>query len=280
MSVLAEVEPAARWTPRPFRVTRRRRETADSWTVELDGGEPLAFVPGQFTMLSAGGHGEVPISISGDPATPERLVHTVRDVGLATHAVCSARPGDVLGVRGPYGRGWPLDAARGGDVVVVAGGLGLAPVRPALYALLADRASFGRVVLLYGSRDPQSLLYASELSGWSGAADIDVAVTVDAGPRSWRGSVGVVPRLIERARFDPARTTAFVVGPEIMMRFSIAALRERGVADGRIHVSLERNMQCGFGHCGHCQLGPLIVCRDGPVFSAAVVGALMGVREL
>ena len=282
MATWAPAEPAAvrDWRPLAFRVVERRQETADTWTLELEGQEPLRFEPGQFTMLAAGGHGEVPISISGDPGRPERLVHTVRAVGLATQAICAAQPGAALSVRGPFGRGWPLGAAQGGDLVIVAGGVGLAPVRCAVYAALADPSRYARIVLLYGSREPDLLLYKEELLGWSQARDIDLAVTVDAARASWRGAVGVVPRLVDRASFDPARATALVVGPEVMMRFTVAALRERGVADERIHVSLERNMQCGFGLCGHCQLGPFLICRDGPVFSYAEAGEAMAVRQL
>ena len=267
-------------TPLPFRVAERRQETGDTWTLELEGAAPLDFEPGQFTMISAGGAGEVPISISGDPAQPQRLMQTVRAVGLATEAICSAQPGRVLSVRGPFGRPWPLASASGADIVVVAGGVGLAPVRPAIHAVLAERSRYGRFAVLYGSREPELLLYKDELVGWSQSSDVELRVTVDAAGRDWRGNVGVVPRLVELASFDPANTVAFVVGPEVMMRFTVAALAERGVAAERIHVSLERNMQCGVGHCGHCQLGPLLVCRDGPVFTAAQAGPLMTVREL
>jgi NAD(P)H-flavin reductase len=277
---LAEGLAARDWRPRPFRVVARHQETPDTWTLELEGEASLDFVPGQFTMLAAGGHGEVPISISGDPGRPQRLVQTVRAVGLATRAICAAPPGAVLGVRGPFGRGWPLAQAHGGDLVIVAGGVGLAPVRCAIYAALADAARFTRILVLYGSREPELLLYKEELLGWTQAPQLELAVTVDAAGPAWRGSVGVVPQLIERARFEPSEAVGLVVGPEVMMRFAVAALQSRGVADERIHVSLERNMQCGFGVCGHCQLGPLLICRDGPVFSYAQAGAAMRVREL
>ena len=277
---LADASTAVDWRPAPFRVVARRQETPDTWTLELEGDEPLTFEPGQFTMLSAGGAGEVPISISGDPSAPGRLVQTVREVGLATRAICSVEPGRVLSVRGPFGRGWPVRRAEGGDLLVVAGGIGLAPLRGALYAALAARGRFERVVLLYGGREPELLLYKDELAAWSGGGEMDVGLTVDAAGRGWRGAVGVVPRLVERAVFDPARAVALVVGPEVMMRFTVAALLDRGVPADRVFVSLERNMQCGFGQCGHCQLGHVLVCRDGPVFSHAEIGAAMAVREL
>lgn len=268
------------WRPLAFHVGRRHQETPDTWTLELHGPRDLSFLPGQFTMLAAGGCGEVPISISGDPADPGRLVHTVRSVGPATAAICATEPGRALSVRGPFGRGWPVQAAEGGDLVIVAGGIGLAPLRGALLAALAARQRFGRVLLLYGGREPDLLLYKDELAGWERSADIDVLLTVDAAARGWRGAVGVVPRLVDRAAFDSERAVAFVVGPEVMMRFSARALLDRGVRPERIYLSLERNMQCGVGVCGHCQLGPVLICRDGPVFNHAEIGEAMAVREL
>jgi NAD(P)H-flavin reductase len=266
--------------PAPFRVVRRRRETGDTWTLELEpvGGERLEAAPGQFAMLYAFGVGEVPISISGDADGP--LAHTVRAVGAVTDAICAARPGAVLGVRGPFGNSWPLDEAVGADVVIVGGGIGLAPLRPALYHVLRHRGEYGGVVLLYGSRTPADLLYRTELERWRGRFDVDVGVTVDAAAGEWRGRVGVVPRLIAGAHFDPASSVALVVGPEVMMRFTVDALRDRGVPTDRIYLSLERNMRCGLGHCGHCQLGPTLICRDGPVYRHDEVERLMTVREL
>ena len=194
--------------PRPFRVTRARRELLDVWTLELeaaDGEGPVRFQPGQFTMVYVFGIGEVPLSISGDPAKPDVLVHTVRAVGAVTRAVCAAKKDDVLGVRGPYGEGWPIEAALGRDVVIMAGGLGLAPLRPLVRAVLARRGAFGRVVLLIGARTPASLLFSRELARWRARFDIDVRATVDAGDPTWNGDVGVITTLIPRARFDPER---------------------------------------------------------------------------
>lgn len=277
----AELAPAAGTTvPRPFRVVRRRRETRDTWTLALEplAGEPLAVAPGQFTMLSALGVGEAPISVSGDQAGP--LVHTVRAVGPVTAAICGSGPGATLGVRGPFGSAWPLAEAAGADVVLVAGGIGLAPLRPALELLLRDRGGVGELALLYGGRTPRDLLYRRELRRWRERPDLQAAVTVDVGERGWRGSVGVVTKLVAGARFDPASTVALVCGPELMMRVAAAALLERGVPAGRIHLSLERTMRCGVGHCGHCQLGPTLVCRDGPVYPYDRVAPLLEVREL
>jgi anaerobic sulfite reductase subunit B len=266
--------------PLPYRVRTRRRETHDTWTLRLEpvGGTIADVRPGQFTMVYCFGIGEVPISFSGDPRGP--LVHTVRAVGAVTKAICEARRGAVLGIRGPFGNEWPVADAAGGDVVVVAGGIGLPPLRPALYAVLRRRRDYGRVALLYGARTPDDLVFRRELGRWEARDDLQVEVTVDAAAEPWRGKVGVVPKLIEGARFDPASTTAFVVGPEIMMRYSAQALLERGVPSSRIFVSMERNMQCGVGHCGHCQLGPTLICRDGPVYRWDELAPLLGVREL
>lgn len=268
--------------PRAFTVRERSAETADTFTLvlEADDGAGLAFSPGQFNMLYAFGRGESAISISGDPAAPERLVHTVRAVGTVTRALESLAPGGSLGVRGPYGSAWPLEAARGRDVVFVAGGIGLAPLRPALYHVLACRGDYGRVVLLYGARTPGDVLYRQEIESWSARLDVEVYVTVDRAAPDWYGNVGVVTGLVRRAGFDPANTTAMLCGPEIMMRYSVIELAARGVANDDIHVSLERNMKCALGFCGHCQYGPAFVCRDGPVFDFARAARWFDVREL
>ncbi len=231
-------------------------------------------------MLYAFGVGEVPISTSGAPNAGGELTHTIRAVGPVTTALCAAEPGDVLGVRGPFGTTWPLEQAAGGDLVVIAGGIGLAPVRPAVYHALAHRDDYGAVGLLVGARTPSDLLYVPELEQWRARFDLEVGVTVDSAAGDWHGRVGVVTRLIPGAAFDPATATALVVGPEIMMRFTVAALLERGVPKERIYISMERNMRCGVGHCGHCQLGPLLICRDGPVFRYDEIEPLMEVREL
>jgi NAD(P)H-flavin reductase len=267
-------------TPSPFRVTRRRRETADTWTLTLEpvSGAPLAPAPGQFTMLYAFGIGEAPISVSAPGDGP--LTHTVRAVGQVTRAICASRPGAVLGVRGPYGNVWPVEAALGSDVVVVAGGIGLAPLRGALHEILQRRGEFGEVALLYGSRTPADLLYRAELQRLRGRFDLQVDVTVDAAEGGWRGKVGVVPKLIAGASFEPSSTVALVCGPEIMMHFAARALLDRGVSPERIYLSMERNMRCGLGHCGHCQLGPTLICRDGPVYRYDELQRLLEVREL
>jgi len=271
---------AAAMVPRPFRVTQRRRETSDTWTLSLEplAGEGISPGPGQFTMLYAFGIGEIPISVSG--ADDGLLVHTVRAVGAVSAAICEAKPGAVLGVRGPFGNTWPVREAAGHDVVVVAGGVGLAPLRTAVQALELAREDYPAVTLLYGGRTPGDLLFRDELDSLRRRGKLNVDVTVDAAASGWEGKVGVVPKLIDGASFDPESVIALVCGPEVMMHFSVVALRERGVAPERIYLSMERNMRCAVGHCGHCQLGPTLVCRDGAVYSYDKLETLMGVREL
>jgi NAD(P)H-flavin reductase len=268
--------------PVPHRVASTHTDLPGTVTLgleALDGPLP-PFRAGQFDMLWGFGTGEVPISISGDPTRQGPVLHTIRTVSSATRALCAVRVDDVVGVRGPFGNGWDLAPARGGDVVLVAGGIGVAPLRPVLYEILADRAAYGRVIVLLGARSPSDLLYAAEIEQWRGRLDLDVHVTVDHADERWRGDVGVVTRLLARVPFEPPRTTAFVCGPEVMMRFAAVGLRDLGVDPARIELSLERNMKCGVGHCGHCQLGPTIVCRDGPVYTYDRVGPLMAVRGL
>jgi NAD(P)H-flavin reductase len=273
---------ATEMLPRRFAVTRTRRDTRDTHTLELaalDGG-PLDFVPGQFTMLLAFGVGEVPISISGDPARPEVLQHTIRDVGSVSHALATAPPGAVLGVRGAFGTGWGVEDGRGGDLVVVAGGIGLAPLRPAILRAAAARDGFGRVLLLCGARSPEEILYAAEHRAWADEHGIDVQVIVDNGPHAWRGRVGLVTQLVERAEFDARNALALVCGPEVMMRHTARALVDRGVPPDRVRLSMERNMECGIGLCGHCQIRELFCCLDGPVLGYDRLAPLMARAEL
>jgi len=267
--------------PRLFRLVGRHQDTADTFTILLEphDGVPLDFIPGQYTMLSAFGVGEVPISVSGDAHVPGPLQHTVRDVGAVTHALARASVGDMLGVRGPYGTGWEVADGQGRDVVFVAGGIGLAPLRPAVLEVLSHRADYGRVVLLYGARSPEELLFVDELRLWEDQG-MEVLVTVDYGRESWTGRVGLVTKLIPRAGFDPRSTLALICGPEVMMRHTAMALVGRGVRASRIRVSLERNMRCGVGLCGHCQFRELFICVDGAVLPYAQVSALLGLREV
>ncbi len=269
--------------PEPFRVLRREQETEDTWTLELEpsnGGSVPPFEPGQFNMLYAFGIGEAPISICGDPSARGPLRHTVRAVGSVTEAICAAKPGDQLGVRGPYGSSWPVDEASGGDLVIVAGGLGMAPLRPALAEAIVQRERFREVLLLYGGRDPGQLLYRMELPHWASDPGLQVDLTVDSATGDWSGEVGVVTKLIDRAQFEPSSAVCMVVGPEVMMRFAIRALRDRGVPPERIHVSLERNMKCAITQCGRCVFGPTYVCREGPVMRFSDIASFFELREV
>ena len=266
--------------PRFEHVRRVHRDGADVWTLEIEPAGGFEFLPGQFNMLYAYGVGEAAISISGDPAYSERLVHTIRAVGKVSEALTRLVPGDTIGIRGPFGRGWPMEEAEGKDVVVLAGGLGLAPLRPAICGLLNARHRYRRVVLLVGMRGPEEILFQSDLERWRGKFDVALEVTVDHAGHNWHGNVGVVTTLIPRVVFDPLNTVAMVCGPEVMMRFAIADLARAGVPDHRIYLSMERNMKCAVGFCGHCQFSGTFVCKDGPVYSNDQVGPLLGMREI
>ncbi|WKN22457.1 FAD/NAD(P)-binding protein [Azotobacter vinelandii] len=268
--------------PQPYRVERRRRELVGAVTLEL---APLVgarpdFAPGQFNMLYVFGVGEVAISLSGDAERGTTFVHTVRNVGAVSGALTRLEVGASVGVRGPFGRGWPLTGAEGADLLLVAGGLGLAPLRPALYAILARRERYGRVLIMVGSRSPEDILYRRELEHWRRRPDLEVLLTVDHADADWHGHVGVVPALIPHAGLDPARTLALVCGPEVMMRFAANALLAAGIGPGRIHLSMERNMKCAVGQCGHCQFGPFFVCKDGPVLGLDRIGGILAVPEI
>ncbi|GAB3430892.1 FAD/NAD(P)-binding protein [Flindersiella endophytica] len=269
-----------------YRVAARQEETADTVTLELEpvDTELLRFEPGQFTMLTSFGTGEVPISISGDPDEGSALVHTLREVGPVTKALRAAEVGDLLGVRGPFGNDWGVPEAAGQDLVFVAGGIGLAPLRPAILQALAKRDGFGRITVLIGARTPDDLILRDSVEDWSRRVDVDVAVTVDRAMAGWHGDVGLVTALLGRVAFEapPNKngTTAFVCGPEVMMRAVASELVRFGLPSTSIRVSLERNMRCGVGLCGHCQLGPYLICRDGPVFDLAHAAPLLTVREL
>jgi NAD(P)H-flavin reductase len=267
--------------PEPYTVGRVDKETPDTFslTVAPDGLGGRSFRPGQFSMLWVFGVGELPISISGDPSQPG-LVYTVRSVGQATNALVSRKAGDAVGVRGPFGIGWPMQAARGRDIIVVAGGIGLAPLRPVIYEVLRNRTEYGRLVLLYGARNPLDVLYRKELAAWSRHRETQVLTTVDYGGLRWHGHVGVVTTLFKYARLHPSRSVAMICGPEIMMRFVTRELEIQGLKREDIYVSMERNMKCGIGLCGHCQHGPHFICKDGPVFRYDRIRPLLDKYEL
>lgn len=282
MPAATPAQPGDPMVPRRYVITGVRQDTRDTFTLLLDpvDGEPLQFRAGQFTMLHAFGVGEVPISISGDPREPAPLEHTIRNVGAVTRALVDAAPGTEIGVRGPFGTSWDAADARGGDVVFVTGGIGLAPLRPAILDVLAERDSYGKVLLLYGSRTPEDILYPAQMRRWADLDRVNVQMTVDNAPYGYKGRVGFVTELISKAGFDPRSAYAFVCGPEGMMRAAATALTTRGVAPERIRLSMERSMKCGIGLCGHCQLRDVFLCVDGPVLDYARLEPLLSVREL
>jgi NAD(P)H-flavin reductase len=269
--------------PVPYAVRQVRRETPDTFTLLLEpqnGASLESYQPGQFSMLWSFGVGEIPISMSGDSADARRLVYTIRSVGQASRALITVSPGKSVGVRGPFGTSWPVEAARGRDVIIMAGGIGLAPLRPAIYRVLHNRSEYGKLIILYGTRRPRDLLFRKELAAWARQPETQVLTTVDSGGLEWRGHVGVVTTLFRYARLQPAKSVAMVCGPEIMMRFAARELQAQGVAASDIYLSMERNMKCAVGFCGHCQWGPHFICKDGPVFPYSRIRPLLERHEL
>lgn len=268
-------------TPAAAALRSVSKENHDTFSLVLDAPEAMApFKPGQFSMLYVFGAGELPISISGDPQHPDQLTYTVRSVGPVTYQLVTREPGEFIGVRGPFGTSWPLERARGKSVLIVAGGIGLAPLRPAVYSILRRRGDYDRLIVLYGARSPRDMLYRKELGAWGMLPDTQVLTTVDYGGVSWRGPVGVVTTLFKSVRVNPSETVALLCGPEIMMRYAVRDLLVRGFPPENIALSMERNMKCAAGFCGHCQLGPHFVCKDGPVFDYPALREYLDVHEL
>jgi NAD(P)H-flavin reductase len=258
------------WVAYAARIVDVRAEVPGVATYDLSFEDPdvtsaYQFKPGQFNMLYVPGFGESAISISSDPSRRDMLSHTIRVAGNVTQAIARKQVGESIGLRGPFGSNWPMDKCRGRDLVLACGGIGLAPLRPAIYEVLNHRGDYGKVIVLYGARTPSGLLYTSEFDSWR-AKDIDVRVTVDIGDEKWKGQVGVVPPLLYQYRVDAGRTTVLTCGPEIMMRFVVFEALARRIRPENVFVSMERNMSCAMGFCGHCQIGPYFVCKDGPVF--------------
>jgi NAD(P)H-flavin reductase len=259
------------WLPHLVTIRDIKTETPGVATygldfVDRDFAATYRFLPGQFNMLYLPGIGEAAISICSDPEAKDTLLHTVRAAGNVTQALARKRPGDQIALRGPFGSSWPMIEARGQDVVIACGGIGLAPLRPALYHIVRHRADYGRVILLYGARTPGDFLYSAEYDSWR-KAGIEVEVTVDIGADDWRGNIGVVPVLFYRLRLKPNSTRVLTCGPEVMIHFVIFEALARRIPPAHIHLSMERNMNCAVGLCGHCQFGPVFVCKDGPVFT-------------
>lgn len=283
-SAAAAEQPQPLLLPQLAEITAIERESHDTstfWLRLLEGQDRSAyrFRPGQFNMLSLPGYGEAAISLSSDPADQERIGHTIRFVGNVTRAVSRLRPGAQVGLRGPFGQSWPLGELQGADIVIASGGIGLAPLRPVIYEILNNRENYGEVTVLYGARSPADLLYRDEFDSWR-AGDMEVIITVDRADASWQGQVGVVPMLFYRLRVDPEGTAVFTCGPEIMMRFVVFEALARRIPTERIYLSMERNMKCGQGLCGHCQLGPYFICKDGPVLAYRELEPYFNVESL
>ena len=257
-------------------------ETPDTITYGFklnDGRGPADFKPGQFNMLYVYGAGEVPISVASSKGEG-LLKHTIRSVGRVTSVIPKIKVGEPIGLRGPYGSCWPTEKAYGKQLVLIAGGLGLAPLRPVVLDSLRETKMFREIKILYGAKTPQDLLFRPEYIGWRREMGAEFLVTVDKGDERWSGNIGVVTALLNKIDILPDETIAFVCGPEMMMKFSITELLKKHVAEESIYVSLERNMQCGIASCGHCQMGPFFVCEDGPVFSFARVKKFFARGEL
>ena len=266
--------------PLPYRVRVITWNVPDVYTIEL---VPVAesigpWLPGQFVMTYVFGTGEVPISMSSNPADQDHIALTIRAGGYVTRAGGQLSPGDIVGIRGPFGTSWPTEDAAGSDIIVVAGGIGLAPLKSVAYTAINRRADFGKVTILYGARHPDTLLYQAELERWAATEEISSHLTVDEGNDSWDGPVGLVTKLVEQMDTPSDGTMAFVCGPDIMMRFVAEALVTRGLSPDKVYLTMERNMKCAIGLCGHCQMGSLFICYDGPVLALPRVRHLMTIE--
>jgi NAD(P)H-flavin reductase len=269
--------------PRPALIQAIKPEAAGVWTFSMGFTDPAdrdayRFQPGQFNMLYLPGFGEVAISLSSDPGEPQVLGHTIRIAGNVTRGISRLKVGDMVGIRGPFGSQWPLEQAAGKNLIIVAGGIGLAPLRPVILSVLSHRQAYGRVLLLYGARTPADLLYTREFGRWR-ESGLEVNITVDMGDENWRGKVGVVPQLFYFVRMEHKNTLVLTCGPEIMMRFVIYEALARRIPKDAIYISMERNMKCAVGFCGHCQYGPNFICKQGPVLNFAAVEPFFGKED-
>ena len=275
----------------PFEATIKwtRKETRDTFTCAVrisnrDIQKGYRFVPGQFNMLYVPGIGEAPISMSSSPLDRD-IMHTVRIAGDVTTALSLLRAGEVIGIRGPFGRGWPIEEAEDLDLLIVAGGLGIAPLRSVARHFMKThspkkKTAHPRRMLLYGAKTPKDIVFRDEFPRFRDIFDVFLSVDRADPEEYWRGETGLVTQLFDRLSLDPVRTIVFVCGPEIMMQTSVRELILREVPEEKIFVSMERNMNCGMGICGHCFFGPRFVCKDGPVFRFSEISELMGIKEL
>jgi sulfite reductase subunit B len=272
-----ETEQASIYLPTMARVIRVEEMTALErlFTLELPEGKSLGNAPGQFVEVSLLGVGEAPISVSSSPSRSNGTFELcVRRVGDVTGVMHQLEPGAHVGIRGPFGHGFPVEKMRGKDVLLAAGGLGLAPLRSLINEVLDDRGSFGRVIILYGTKHPSEILFKEDLVAWSSRDDVEFLMTVDRGDPSWDGHVGVITTLFPKITINPRSTVAATCGPPIMYRFVLMEMLGKGIPEGQIYLSLERRMKCGVGKCGHCQIDHLYCCQDGPVFTYAQIKAV------
>lgn len=267
--------------PHPYLIKEKVLETNDSFTLTLKPLETrlLEPLPGQFNMLYAFGVGDVPISFSG-PSSSNELIHTIKIVGNVTKALSRCEPGETIGVRGPYGKPWPFEEIKGLNLLLMAGGIGLAPLRSLIYYLLENRNDYGKIALLYGARNPEDLLFTKELKEWKEKLGGTLYTTVDVADENWKGNVGVVTTLLPKVPFSLEKTAALMCGPEIMMRLSSKDLLQKGIQQKNLYLSMERNMKCAIGHCGRCQLSPHFICKDGPVFTYKEMQPYIAIKEL
>ncbi|HEY4690639.1 MAG TPA: FAD/NAD(P)-binding protein [Anaerolineae bacterium] len=274
MTELLDTLEASIYLPQPARIVDVRPLTAleKLFTLELPRGLTLSHRPGQFVEVSAFGVGEAPISISSSPSRSNGTFELcVRQAGNVTGVLHRMEPGQVVGVRGPFGHGFPIEQFRGKDLLFAPGGLGLAPLRSLINQVLDERGRFGRVTILYGAKHPSELLFTDELAEWAKRGDIEVRVTVDRPDENWKGNVGVITTLFSKVQVYARNTVAVTCGPPVMYRFVLMELLGKGIPEGNIWLSLERRMKCGVGKCGHCQINHVYTCRSGPVFSYAEI---------
>lgn len=281
----SRVKSVSPWQTHPVRITAAKAEIPGVITYRLkfvDRGveDTFSVCPGQFNMLYVPGYGESAISVSGYDEQNRELLHTVRVAGNVTRALSRLNAGDELGLRGPFGQGWPMKAAQGGHLVLIAGGLGFAPIRSAIEAAIRDHTRYEKISILAGARSPDQLLYPDQYEQWK-AAGVELRLTVDRATSKWNGHVGVVPLLVDRLKIsDPEKTTVMVCGPEVMMWYTAKSAIEQGIPVDRIWLSMERNMNCAIGHCGHCQFGPSFICKDGPVLRYDRIASYLKIKGL
>lgn len=271
------------YLPMEAEIVERVQESKTIFTLRMQLTDPAdrsayRFEPGQFNMLYLHGVGEVPISIVSDPQEATTLGHTIRAVGRVTNGMAALRPGDRIGLRGPYGRGWPLRDAPGHDVLIVTGGLGCAPVVSVINYVIMRRTFFGRLTIIQGVKHAEDLLWRDRYAYWGTLPDTHVLLSADHGGPVWPWHVGRVTEVFDDAAIDAGRTIAMMCGPEGMMRTSVTNLTARGIPEDHLYLNMERNMQCAVGHCGHCQYGAAFVCRQGPVFAYPEVKPLLNVK--